>query len=136
MPLTADSDEYWMDFFPVFLRLKDSPCVVVGGGGVAERKVDLLLRADARVTVVAPQLVDSLHTLCTAGTISWLQAQFQPGQLDNARMVIAATDDQAVNVAVSQAAQARQLPVNVVDQPSLCTFTVPSIVDRSPVVIA
>jgi len=125
-----------MDALPVFLKLRDTPCLVVGGGRVAERKIDLLLRAGARVTVVAPQLETTLQTYFAAGTLTWIPTCFDPAQLENARIVIAATDDRAVNQAVSQTAQAKQIPVNVVDQPDLCTFTVPSIVDRSPVIIA
>lgn len=125
-----------MDALPVFLKLRDIPCLVVGGGRIAERKIDLLLRAGARVTVVAPQLETTLQAYVASGTLTWIPTRFDPAQLENARIVIAATDDRAVNQAVSQAAQTKQIPVNVVDQPDLCTFTVPSIVDRSPVIIA
>lgn len=125
-----------MDTFPIFLKIKGRRCVVVGGGEVAVRKVTLLLKAAAEVTVISPQLCDGLLHLLQQQRIHHIQASFSAGQLDDACLIVAATDDQAVNRAVSDAARERNMPVNVVDAPELCTFTMPSIVDRSPVVIA
>lgn len=125
-----------MEALPIFLRLKGRRCVVIGGGEVAVRKVSMLLKADAIVEVIAPELHPELADLWAASRISHLTSTFEPPQLDGACLVIAATDDEAVNEAVSRQAKARNIPVNVVDSPALCTFTMPSIVDRSPVVIA
>ncbi|MBI5451260.1 MAG: uroporphyrinogen-III C-methyltransferase [Gammaproteobacteria bacterium] len=125
-----------MKYFPLFAALHDARCVIVGGGEVAHRKVLLLGRAGARITVIAPQLVAGLTALCQQGRISHLAQTFTPEVLDGARLVVAATDDQQVNVAVAAEAQRRQLLINVVDQPQLCNFIFPSIVDRSPVVVA
>ncbi len=125
-----------MDTLPIFLKVRGTPCLVVGGGQVAARKVDLLLRAGAQLTVVAPELDDTLRTHWASGALEWIQGRFDPAQLEQALIVVAATNDPDVNNAVSQAAQQKQIPVNVVDQPHLCTFTVPSIVDRSPIMIA
>lgn len=125
-----------MDALPIFMKIQGHRCVVIGGGEVAARKVTMLLKAKAAVEVIAPDLHIELATLVDAKTISYMAALFDPEQLDGAMLVIAATDDEAINVAVSQAARARSIPVNVVDSPDLCTFTMPSIVDRSPVVIA
>ena len=129
-----------MDAFPIFMKIKGRRCIVIGGGEVAARKVTMLLKADAAITVISPDLCHELAELLDAGKISYLNALFAPAQLsaqtDDACLVIAATDDKAINVAVSEAARLRNIPVNVVDTPDLCTFTMPSIVDRSPIVIA
>jgi uroporphyrin-III C-methyltransferase/precorrin-2 dehydrogenase/sirohydrochlorin ferrochelatase len=125
-----------MDYLPVFLNLKGEPCLVVGGGEVAARKAGMLLKAGAKVSVVAPDLGAELAAEAQAGRVLWLQKPFVDGDLDGFRLAVAATDDQKVNSRVSAAAQARHLPVNVVDQPALCTFIFPAIVDRSPVIAA
>jgi len=125
-----------MDALPIFMKLQDRQCVVIGGGEVAARKVTMLLKAEAQVEVIAPELHHELSDMLAAGRINHRIAEFEPGQLRGACLVIAATDDEVVNEAVSAQAKALNIPVNVVDAPDLCTFTMPSIVDRSPVVIA
>lgn len=121
-----------MDYLPIFVRAKGQPAVVVGGGRVALRKVDLLLKAGAQVTVVAPSIVDELRAL----DVRLVEAAFDAAHLDGASMVIAATSLREVNAAVSNAARERRIPVNVVDDPELSTFIFPAIIDRSPVVVA
>lgn len=118
------------------MKIKHRPCVVIGGGEVALRKVRMLLRVDAAITLVAPDLCDELDALVQAKKIRYIDAVFRAEHLAGACLVVAATDDEATNVAVSVAAQQHNIPVNVVDSPELCTFTMPSIVDRSPIVIA
>ena len=125
-----------MDFFPIFLKLENRDCLVVGAGKVAARKVTLLLRAGARVQVVAPELCDELAALLAEGDISHLAREFEDNDIDARVLVIAATNRQAVNRRVSELANAKNLPVNVVDQPELCSFIMPSIIDRSPVQVA
>lgn len=125
-----------MDFFPIFMKLRERRCVVIGGGEVALRKVGMLLKAGARVTVVAPQLCAELSGWHTGQKIEYLQGLFDPVDMEGAALVIAATNDADINRQVSVAAQSRNIPVNVVDAPELCTFIVPSVVDRSPLVIA
>src|SRR5690242_870421 len=125
-----------MDYLPIFIQLRGSPAVVVGGGNVALRKVDLLLKAGARVTVIAPKLHDELRALAVRGQLDYIAREFQSYHLDGTSLVIAATDSREVNAAVSQAAKARRLPINVVDDPELSTFIFPAIIDRSPVVVA
>ncbi|HSI22592.1 MAG TPA: siroheme synthase CysG [Methylophilaceae bacterium] len=125
-----------MDYLPVFMKLRGRTSVVIGGGEVALRKVVMLLKADATVTVVSPELCPELADWQAQGRLVHVAARFEPPQLDGAQLVIAATDDEEVNRQVSIAAQARNIPVNVVDAPELCTFVVPSVVDRSPIVIA
>lgn len=125
-----------MNFLPVFLRVKDRSCLVVGGGEVAARKVDLLRRAQAHVTLVAPVLCPVLAALHKQGQVAWRQGCFEEQDLSEHVLVVAATNDTAVNKTVSILATQYRLPVNVVDQPELCSFIFPSIIDRSPVVIA
>ena len=125
-----------MDALPIFLKLRDTPALVVGGGSVAERKIDLLIRAGAKVTVVAPEIGSKVEALLNQQKLHWIEDRFEPAHLSQALIAIAATDNEDVNRSVSEAARQQNLPVNVVDQPDLCTFTVPSIVDRSPVIIA
>lgn len=125
-----------MESLPIFMRIKGARCVVIGGGEVATRKVTMLLKAYAAVEVISPELCDALKEQALAGEIQHVQAKFEASQLAGATLVIAATDDEAVNTAISNAAKIQNIPVNVVDSPALCTFTMPSIVDRSPVVIA
>ncbi len=125
-----------MDFLPVFRTLRERRCVVVGGGHIAERKLALLLRAGARVEVVAPTLSDELLRLAAAGHITTRQRAFVDADVDGAALVIAATDAPGVNEQVAAAARRLNVPVNVVDQPEVGNVVMPSIVDRSPVVIA
>jgi uroporphyrin-III C-methyltransferase/precorrin-2 dehydrogenase/sirohydrochlorin ferrochelatase len=125
-----------MDYFPIFLRLANEPVLVVGGGAVAQRKVDLLLRSSAQVRVVAPELVPGLAERAAAGEITHLATEFRPEHLDGMRLAIAATDKHAINAWVARQAERRNVPVNVVDDRELSRFIVPAIVDRSPVVVA
>lgn len=125
-----------MQALPIFLNIAHRPCVVIGGGEVALRKVSSLLKAKAAVKLYSPVLCPALQALVDAGDIQFEAQSFAASQLEGACLVIAATDDETVNIAVSDAAKARNIPVNVVDAPALCTFTMASIVDRSPIVIA
>jgi uroporphyrin-III C-methyltransferase/precorrin-2 dehydrogenase/sirohydrochlorin ferrochelatase len=125
-----------MSFLPIFLRLQDRRCLVVGGGAVAARKVGQLLSAGARVTVVAPLLCRDLAERLERGEIAHEPRVFVPADLNEAWLVIAATDDPRQNGEVSALAQALRIPVNVVDDPERCGFIMPSVVDRAPVQIA
>jgi uroporphyrin-III C-methyltransferase / precorrin-2 dehydrogenase / sirohydrochlorin ferrochelatase len=125
-----------MDYLPVFLQLRFARAIVVGGGRVAARKVDLLAKAGARVTVVAPALHEDLRSAVAAGELTHLAESFTPAHLDGAAIAIAATGSRDVNSAVSEAARRRNVPVNVVDDASLSTFIFPAIIDRSPVIVA
>ena len=125
-----------MDFLPIFVNIQGRPCLVVGGGSVAARKIELLLQAGGDVSVVAPALSDEVAQLAAAGRVRYRARGFVDADLDQCELAIAATDDHAINRHVSEQAKLRHLPVNVVDNPELCSFIVPSIVDRSPVVAA
>lgn len=125
-----------MRHLPAFFDIAGRPCLVIGGGEVAARKIALLERAGGRVHVTSPKLVPSLSRGVAAGRIRHLSTSFAPEQIDGSAVVIAATDDRALNARVSWEARRRGIPVNVVDDPALCTFQVPAIVDRAPVIIA
>ncbi len=125
-----------MQSLPIFINLIDQRCVVIGGGEVALRKISMLRKAQAnKIDCYALDASEPLLALADDHLVLH-QAAFSPEQLEGACIVIAATDDHAVNEAVSIAAKACNIPVNVVDAPKLCTFTMASLVDRSPIVIA
>jgi uroporphyrin-III C-methyltransferase/precorrin-2 dehydrogenase/sirohydrochlorin ferrochelatase len=122
-----------MDYLPAFHNVRGKLCLVVGGGEVATRKAGVLLEAGAAVRVVAPEIEADL---ARQPGIEPIIARFEPQHLEGAVMVIAATNDREVNRQVSELAQSRKLPVNVVDDPELCSFIMPAILDRSPLMVA
>src|SRR5690349_16284976 len=121
-----------MQHLPLFADLKRRAVLVVGGGVVAERRVNLLLEAGGAVTVVAPDLTERLRDLVGEGRIAHLPHGYSGESLEPYWLVVAATDDRAVNSAVAAAAEAAKRFCNVVDDQELCTFIMPAIVDRSP----
>ncbi|MDN2485445.1 siroheme synthase CysG [Kosakonia sacchari] len=125
-----------MDYLPLFAAVKDRPVLVIGGGEIAARKIAFLRRAGAHVQVVAQRLEPQLQQLADAQSIHWLANAFDESQLDAVFLVIAATNDPALNRRVFDAANARHRLVNVVDDQPLCSFIFPSIVDRSPLLVA
>ncbi len=125
-----------MDFFPIFMNLKKRPCLVIGGGKVAARKIHLLLKAKAKVKVIAPQLCNEVNGMATRGEIEYLAREFSESDISGSVLVIAATNQREVNKNVSRLSCKNGIPVNVVDQPDLCGFIMPSIIDRSPIQIA
>jgi precorrin-2 dehydrogenase/sirohydrochlorin ferrochelatase len=125
-----------MKVYPVFAYITDRPCLVVGGGVVGERKVQDLLEAGARVTLVSRDLTPALQELADQGKVHYLPGDFAPEQLEDTVLVVGATDDPEVNAKVSAAAQARGIWVNIVDAPDLCTFIVPAQIRRGPLTVA
>ncbi|MEN8167198.1 MAG: siroheme synthase CysG [Pseudomonadota bacterium] len=125
-----------MDYFPIFLDIKSKPCLVVGGGAVAERKTASLLKSGADVILVAPSLTDSLTGWRDAGQLTHLDRTFAEEDLTDIHLAIAATNDSETNRRVAEQANNLRIPVNVADQPELCSFILPSVIDRSPVVAA
>ena len=125
-----------MRYFPLFADLDAAGVLVAGGGEQAAQKVRLLRKTNARITVVAETVTDELRDLAQQDAITIVPRAFVAGDLDGQRLVYAATGDRALDAAVSQAAQARGIPVNVVDVPELSTFITPAIVDRAPVTVA
>ncbi|MEN5282326.1 siroheme synthase CysG [Serratia marcescens] len=125
-----------MDYLPIFADLKQRPVLVVGGGDVAARKVSLLQRAGAEIRIVAQSLSPELEQQRQQGQLLWLGKTFDPQQLDEVFLAIAATDDNALNAAVFAEADKRRVLANVVDDQPRCSFIFPSIIDRSPLVVA
>ena len=125
-----------MKCYPIFLQLDGRPCLVVGGGSVGQRKVDDLLLAGAAVTLVSRESTSALQTMAAQGLITFLQEDFRPEHVRGMVLAIAATNDGDTNRSVSQAAQARGMPVNVVDQPDLCSFVVPATIRQGDLIIA
>jgi len=125
-----------MDYLPLFHNLKGRKCLVVGGGEIALRKVRPLLEAGAIVRVVAPEIRPALKELADKGTIQISCKTFHPDDMAGVALVIAATSDTQVNEQVSRFARERNIMVNVVDNPALCSVIFPAIIDRSPVQIA
>jgi len=125
-----------VDYLPIFADLKQRPVLVVGGGDVAARKVDLLQRAGAEIRIVAQSLSPELEQQRQQGQLLWLGKTFDPQQLDEVFLAIAATDDNALNAAVFAEADKRRVLANVVDDQPRCSFIFPSIIDRSPLVVA
>ena len=124
------------EFFPVFLNLKDRLCIVIGGGKVAERKVENLLKVKAKIKVISPELTLRLKKLAEERKIEWEKRRYQKGDLDSAWLVIAATNDPEVQKEIYKEAEERHIFCNVVDVPEFCSFIVPSIIKRGPLIIA
>jgi uroporphyrin-III C-methyltransferase/precorrin-2 dehydrogenase/sirohydrochlorin ferrochelatase len=122
-----------MDYLPIFADVRNKLCLVVGGGAVGKRKAGVLLEAGANVRVVAPQIEPELAEQVG---INAIVARFDAQHLEGITLVIAATNDRSVNRQVSELARARNIPVNVVDDPELCSFIMPAILDRSPLMVA
>ena len=123
-----------MRYFPLFLDLDNRKAVVVGGGEEALRKIRLLLKTKAKITVIASTLNDELRAHVKEGRLAWVSRSFAPSLLDDAALVYSAEDD--LHHEVSRAARDRGIPVNAIDDAALSTFITPSIVDRDPVVVA
>jgi precorrin-2 dehydrogenase/sirohydrochlorin ferrochelatase len=125
-----------MGYYPLFLEMKGRPCLVVGGGQVAQRKVEGLLAADAAVTVVSPDLTPGLAALTKEGRITHRQREYRRGDLEGFAIVVAATADKATNARVAQDARGGGVLVNAVDDPASCDFILPSVVRRGEVALA
>lgn len=125
-----------MGYYPIFLDLADRPCVVIGGGDVGRRKVEGLLAAGARVTVISPTLDPELGRLRDEGAIRHVQREYRDGDLEGFELCMVATDDAAVNGAVAREGRARRVWVNASDDPANCDFILPSVVRRGNITLA
>lgn len=125
-----------MDHLPIFCQLRERACLLVGGGDVAERKARLLMDAGARLTVNSLTFVPQFHVWANEGMLTLVEGDFDESLLDPCWLVIAATDDEAVNQQVSEAAESRRIFCNLVDAPKQASFIMPSIIDRSPLMVA
>ena len=124
------------DLYPIYTDLTNRPVLIVGGGNVAQRKVLTLLDCAAQITVISPALTDELTQLAQSARITAHRRPYQPSDLDNAWLVIAASDDADLNRRIFEDASAARIFCNVVDQPDLCTFQVPAVVKQGPLQIA
>jgi len=124
------------ELFPAFIKLENRPCLVVGAGSIATSKIDSLLRAGARVTVVAPHAKPEVAALVAAGKIIWRRREFRASDLSGLFLSIAATSDNSVNRAVFLESQKRGILCNAVDDPPHCDFYFPAVVRRGDLQIA
>ncbi len=125
-----------MNYLPIFIDIKQKPCLVIGGGDIALRKINLLLKANAQVTCIAKQCCNGIAELVKDKRVIFIKKSFEPSDINAQVLIVSATDDSTLNAQVSTLAKDANIPVNVVDSPDLCSFVMPSIVDRSPIVIA
>ena len=125
-----------MSLFPIFLKLTGRPCIVIGGGNLAESKIESLLTANARVTVIAPRANARITSLAEAGEITVHTREYAHGDLAGQFLAVAATDNPTVNRAVFAEAEASGLLINAVDDPPFCDFYFPSVVRRGDLQIA
>ncbi|MFB1015688.1 MAG: NAD(P)-dependent oxidoreductase [Alteromonadaceae bacterium] len=125
-----------MKYFPIFLNAKNIDAMIIGGGDVAARKIELLLKSTEKITIMSAELSPSVTALIAKHQLTWLAHQYQPGLLTNKNLVIAATDDTSVNESVYHEASGLKLLINVVDQPEFCSYITPAIIDRAPMIIA
>ena len=132
----SSTTEKPLAYYPLFLDLSGRRCLVVGGGGVAERKVKMLLACGALVTVVAPRINKGLRRLAEVAGVRIIERAFRNVDVRPAALVFAATNQREVNHKVREAASVRGILVNVADDPQLCDFIVPSIVRKGSIVIA
>jgi len=125
-----------MGYYPIVVDVGDRPVLVVGGGAVAERKVEGLVAAGARVTVIAPRLSARLAALAGEGRLRHLAREYGVGDIEGYELVFVAVDDESVGHAVGVEARARGVWVNVADDPERCDFILPSVLRRGDLVVA
>src|SRR6266702_7254025 len=125
-----------MDLFPIFLKIAARPCIVIGAGNLAESKIESLQAAHARVTVIAPEARPRIAYLAAAGEVEWLEREYAEGDLTGQFLVVAATNNPAVNRAVYKEATEKNVLCNAVDDPPFCDFYFPSVVRRGDLQIA
>ena len=123
-------------YYPVFIDVRDRRCVVIGGGNIGEEKVHKLLDCGAKVVVISPEVNEGVSNLVDNDRVSWVQQEYQPGDLKGAFIAIAATSENQVNRRIAREAQERNVLLNVVDVTHLCTFIAPSVTRRGDVAIA
>ena len=125
-----------MKYFPIFLDANYISAMIIGGGEVASRKIELLLKSTVNITIMSKEVCASVERLINLHQLTWLTHDYQTGNFSAINLVIAATDDTMVNKAIAEEARALSILTNVVDQPDLCTYITPAIIDRNPMIIA
>ncbi len=124
-----------MRFYPVNLDIRGKRCLVIGGGNVAERKVELLLKCGGLVTVISPTITSRIRKLVDEGMVNYIDRSYQKGDLKGFFLAISATDKDEVNEEVWKEAEEMGVLLNVVDNPAKCHFTVPSVIERGDLLI-
>ncbi len=122
--------------YPLLLNIFGRSCIVIGGGKVAERKVSQLLQFNAAIKVISPKITVKLSKFSEAGRIEVLKREYEEGDLKEALLVFAATNRKKINERIKKEAEAKGISINVVDDPELCDFIVPSIIKKDPIIIA
>jgi len=125
-----------MKYFPIFLDGKQINAMVIGGGDVAARKVELLLKSTTKIAIMSEKVCPAVKRLIQSNNLAWLTHNYKNGYLTPYNLVVAATDNEQVNQQVHDEAQQLKLLINVVDQPELCSYITPAIIDRSPMIVA
>jgi len=125
-----------MAYYPVFIELRDRACLVIGGGREAQRKVEGLLAAEGKVTVIAPALTDDLKRLLAEGRIAWTEREYREGDVEGYEVVMVATDDGGVNAEVSAEGKRRRVWVNAADDPANCDFILPAVIRKGSITVA
>jgi precorrin-2 dehydrogenase/sirohydrochlorin ferrochelatase len=123
-------------FFPINLNIQGRKCLIIGGGKVAERKVESLLQCGADICLVSPKVTQNLEKLAGEGAIKLISREYVADDLDGCFLVISATNDQQVNQKIANDCLSRNILINVVDDPDKCNFTVPSVLRRGSLCIA
>jgi len=124
------------EYYPIAVKLKDKIIIVVGGGKVAERKVDSLLEAGGKVRLISPDATPGLNQLSEAGRIEWLRKRFGSHDMDSADLIVASTSDSAVNKRIRAWAKKHKVLINVVDQASLSDFISPAVLRAGKAIVA
>ena len=123
-------------WYPIFIDVEDHDVVIIGGGEVCARKAETMMRYGARVTIVSPEFTPEIEGWAGEGKLTLRRKRYEPADLDGASIVIASTDDTAVNEQIAADCRRRRIPVNVVDVTPLCEFIVPAIIDKGSVTLA
>jgi len=124
-----------MRYYPIQLDIQNQPVLVVGGGPVGTRKVNTLLECGAKVTVVSPRVSPALQSLAAAGRIELKQRDYRSADQQGMTLVLGATDDEDLNLRISRDAEANRIPCNIADRPRVCSFILPSVVQRGDLII-
>lgn len=125
-----------MPYYPIFVDLKKRPCLVIGGGAVAERKVESLLKYGARVTVISPDITAAIAELVRNKKVKHVSRRYKSGDVAGYFLAVSATDSKATNKKIHDEANSKGILLNVVDSPELCDFIVPSVISRGKLQVA
>jgi siroheme synthase-like protein len=123
-------------WYPIFIDVEEHEVAIIGGGEVCARKAETMMRYGARVTIVSPEFTPEIEGWAKDGKLTLRRKRYEPGDLGDANIVIASTDDQSVNEQIAADCRRRRIPVNVVDVTPLCEFIVPAIIDKGSVTLA